>query len=191
MANLIEPTEITGASVYGVPQMSYSVDGVSGRDYIAALTAASFKQSVAIEQAVKGYAEVVRQRERKVEDLGNVTAALNAAYSTLKVKDQESDDKTDYLSELYKAYQTAVFKYGISMSYDKVDGTTMRLPRRQVMNAQNSVQYALDTEDNNLKQDMVSLQSLVSKRDNAFSTASKLVKKAGNAASSTISNMGG
>ena len=37
MANLIEATKIEGASVYGVAQMSYAVDGVSGQDYAAAL----------------------------------------------------------------------------------------------------------------------------------------------------------
>ena len=36
---------------------------------------------------------------------------------------------------------------------------------------------------------MVSLQSYLSKRDNAFSTAAKLVKKATNAAGSTIGNI--
>ena len=41
-----------------------------------------------------------------------------------------------------------------------------------------------------LKQDTVSLNSYFSKRDNAFSTASKLVKKALNAASSAIGNIG-
>jgi len=186
MANLIEPTEIAGASVYGVPQMSYSVDGVSGKDYIAALTAASFKQSVAIEKTVTGYAAVVRQRERKLDDLGEVMSILSTAYASLTTKDMESDDKTSGFSELQTARNTAA-KYGVTISL--TDGNKMT--RRNIMNAQNAVQYAIDTEDNDLKQDMVSLQSLISKRDNAFSTASKLVKKAGNAASSTISNLGG
>ena len=39
------------------------------------------------------------------------------------------------------------------------------------------------------QQDIVALQSFISKRDNAYSTAAKLVKKANNAASSTIRNI--
>ena len=58
------------------------------------------------------------------------------------------------------------------------------------MNAQNAVQYAIDKEDNELKQDTVSLNSYVSKRDNSFSTASKLVRKALDASGSTIGNIG-
>jgi hypothetical protein len=189
MANLIEATEIAGAKVYGVAQMSYSVDGVSGKDYMAALTAASFKHSVAIEKAVSGYAEVVRQRERKLEDLGGVIAALNQGYATLKIKDQEPSDKTDYTTMLYDAYFTAS-KYGVSISWSAFSGKTMQMRRDQVLKAQNNVQYAIDKEDNDLKQDMVTLQSLLTKRDNAFSTAAKLTKKAGNAASSIISSMG-
>ena len=47
----------------------------------------------------------------------------------------------------------------------------------------------MDTEDNNLQQDVVSLQGLVSKRDNAFSTAGRLVKKYDGSADAIIGNM--
>ena len=53
------------------------------------------------------------------------------------------------------------------------------------------MQYAIDKEDHDLKQDMVSLNSFISKRDNAFSAASKLVKKVADAAGNTIGNIGG
>lgn len=189
MADLIEPTRIPGAAVYGVEQYSYTVDGIAGKDYAAALSAASFKEAVAIEQALSAYSEVVRQRMRKVDDLGDVMAAFNMVYATLRVKDQESGDLTGYYSQLYDAYQTASGKYGISMSHSGTSGKTMRMSRRQLLNAQNAVQYAMDREDNDLKQDMVSLNSYISKRDNSFSTASKLVKKALDASASTIGSM--
>ena len=188
MANMIEQNPIAGASVYGVALMSYTVDGVSGKDYAAALAAASFKEAVAIEQALSGYAEVVRQRMRKLEDLGNAMAGLNYAYTTLKTKDTESGDKTDYSSQLYNAYVLAG-KYGVSIGWTGVKNDTMQATRRQILNAQNAVQYAIDKEDNDLKQDTVSLNSYVSKRDNSFSTASKIVKKALDASASTIGNI--
>ena len=190
MADLIEPTRIPGAAIYGVEQYSYAVDGVSGKDYAAALSAASFKEAVAIEKALSAYSEVVRQRMRKVDDLGDVMAAFNMIYATLRVKNQESGDLTGYSSQLYDAYQTAVGKYNISMSHSGSSGNTMRMSRRQLLNAQNAVQYAMDREDNDLKQDMVSLNSYISKRDNSFSTASKLVKKALDASASTIGSIG-
>ncbi|MBR2938865.1 MAG: hypothetical protein IKC15_03265 [Kiritimatiellae bacterium] len=60
-----------------------------------------------------------------------------------------------------------------------------------VQKALTEVQYQIDKEDNLLQQDMVSMQSFVSKRDNAFSTASKIIRKTNNAASATIANIGG
>ena len=100
MANMIEQNPIAGASVYGVEQYSYTVNGVAGKDYAAALSAASFKEAVAIEQALSAYSEVVRQRMRKLDDLGTVMAILNEAYATLKTKEQESGDTTANMPSL-------------------------------------------------------------------------------------------
>ena len=194
MADLIEPNRIPGAAVYGVEQYSYTVDGVSGKDYAAALSVASFKEAVSIEKALGAYSEVVRQRIRKIDDLGGVMAILNTAYATLKTKEQESGDTTANMPSLADAKATAA-KYGVSISITEIDlgGLGVKLcytTRRDLMNAQNAVQYAIDKEDNELKQDTVSLNSYVSKRDNSFSTASKLVRKALDAAGSTIGNIG-
>lgn len=185
MANMIEQNPIPGASVYGVAQMSYTVDGVSGRDYGAALAAASFKESVAIEKALSGYAEVVRQRTRKIEELGDVMSALNYAVGNLKVKETESSDEAWVPNSAW--VNSTALKYGITLVF-KENSANMR--RDSLYKGQNEVQYAIDREDNELKQDMVSLNSYISKRDNAFSTASKLVKKALDAANSTIGNIG-
>ena len=194
MANMIEQNPIAGASVYGVEQYSYTVDGVAGKDYAAALSAASFKEAVAIEQALSAYSEVVRQRMRKLDDLGTVMAILNEAYATLKTKEQESGDTTANIVSLATARDKAAL-YGVTINITDIAipelGIRMcYMTRRDLMNAQNAVQYAIDKEDNELKQDTVSLNSYVSKRDNSFSTASKLVRKALDASGSTIRNIG-
>ena len=194
MANMIEQNPIAGVSVYGVEQYSYTVDGVAGKDYAAALSAASFKEAVAIEKALSAYSEVVRQRMRKLDDLGTAMAILNTAYATLKTKEQESGDTTDNMVSLATARDKAAL-YGVTINITDytIQDLGIRMcytTRRNLMNAQNAVQYAIDKEDNELKQDTVSLNSYVSKRDNSFSTASKLVRKALDAASSTIGNIG-
>ena len=51
---------------------------------------------------------------------------------------------------------------------------------------QTDAQYELDKEDNFLQQDMVSLQSYFSKRDQALSMAASLVKKVNNTMTSGI-----
>jgi len=194
MANLIDTVEIAGAAVYGVRQVSYTVDGVAGKDYGAALTAAAFKESTAIEDTMNSYAAVVRPRMRKLEDLGTVMAGLNAGMATLKTKETESSDKTDKMAVLAEAHTLAA-KYGITVTcvaYEYSGGVYKAQMRRDdLYRAQNQVQYEMDKEDNDLKQDMVALNSLMSKRDNAFSAAARLIKKANDAASSTIGNIGG
>ena len=193
MANLIDTVEIAGAAVYGVRQVSYTVDGVAGKDYGAALTAAAFKESTAIEDTMNSYAAVVRPRMRKLEDLGTVMAGLNAGMATLKTKETESSDKTDKMAVLAEAHTLAA-KYGITVTcvaYEYSGGVYKAQMRRDdLYRAQNQVQYETDKEDNDLKQDMVALNSLMSKRDNAFSAAARLIKKANDAASSTIGNIG-
>ena len=194
MANMIDRNPISGASVYGVEQYSYTVDGVAGKDYAAALSAASFKEAVAIEQALSAYSEVVRQRMRKLDDLGTVMAILNEAYATLKTKEQESGDTTGNMVSLATARDKAAL-YGVTINITDIAIPELGIrmcytTRRDLMNAQNAVQYAIDKEDNELKQDTVSLNSYVSKRDNSFSTASKLVRKALDASGSTIGNIG-
>ena len=51
------------------------------------------------------------------------------------------------------------------------------------------IQYAIDVEDNNLQQDMVSMQSFMTKRDSAFSAAARIVSKSLNASASAIDNI--
>ena len=193
MSSLIATEEIPGGAVYGVRQMSYTVEGVAGKDYGAALAAAAFKESTAIEDTMNSYAAIVRQRTRKLEDLGTVMAGLNAGMATLKTKETESSDKTDKMAVLAEAHTLAA-KYGITVTcvaYEYSGGVYKAQMRRDdLYRAQNQVQYEMDKEDNDLKQDMVALNSLMSKRDNAFSAAARLIKKANDAASNTIGNIG-
>ena len=181
---LIEANVIPGASVYGVPQMSYSVASAAGKDYSAALTAATLRESAAIEASAASYSAVVKERARKVDELGQVMAYLAEAFANLKVKDTTSNDTATVNNGAW-VNGTALI-YGITLIFQE---NTANMTRKNIMKGQNEVQYAIDTEDNNLQQDMVALQGLLSKRDNAFSSASRIVRKADDAASSVIHNI--
>ena len=129
--------------------------------------------------------EVVRQRQRKVDDLGAVLAVIAKALASMDPKTPESTDKSAADDELKTAASQAA-AYGLSLPL--TDGN--KITRGNAMKAQNDIQYALDVENNQLQQDTVSLQSLLTKRDNSFSNASKIVQKALNASASAISNIG-
>ena len=181
---LIEANVIPGASVYGVPQMAYTVDGAAGKDYAAALTAATLRESAAIEASAASYSAVVKERARKVDELGQVMAYLAEAFANLKVKDTTSNDTATVNNGAW--VNGTALKYGITLVFK---ANTADMTRANLMKGQNEIQYAMDVENNNLQQDMVSLQGLISKRDNAFSAAARIVRKANDAASSTIGNI--
>ncbi len=180
---LIETTVIPGASVYGVQQVSYTVAGAAGKDYSAALIAATLKESAAIEASASSYSAVVQERAHKIDELGRVLAELNKSLAKLKSSGQSTD--TAGVDNGAWVNGTAS-KYGVTLIFQE---NTADMTRANIMKGQNEIQYVIDTEDNNLQQDMVALQGLVSKRDNAFSSASRIVRKADDAASSVIHNI--
>ena len=184
MGNLITPDEIAGSSVYGVRQVQYTVDGVSGRDFIDALTVASFRQAVSIEETTSAYAKVVNLRQAKIDELSQALAYIAKASASFSNKAKSTDTATIERSEWVKSVAN---KYGVSLTWES-GGSKMTCGN--IWKAQTNFEYAMDKEDNYLQQDMVTLQSYLTKRDNAYSNASKLVRKGNDAASSTISNVG-
>jgi hypothetical protein len=184
MSNLIQAHEIPGGAVYGVAQKDYTVDGVAGQDYTSALTVAAYKEATAIESTTAAYAAIIRQRRKKVEDLAEILAILAKAVAKLPVKDQSQNDSVT-IDNAHWVNVTAS-KYGITLVFNE---NTDKMTRGNLQTGQNDVQYALDVENNDLQQDMVAVQSAISKRDNAFSTAAKVVKKSLAASSNTISNI--
>ena len=184
MGYLIVENTLEDNTVYGVRQVQYTVDGVSGKDFTDAVTIAALKQATAIESACSGYSEVVKARQRKIDDLSDVLAYLAKANAQLPSKDKKSTDTVtvDHASWI----KSTCSYYDISFTWDG-----NKMSRGDLQKAQTEVQYQIDKEDNNLQQDMVTLESYISKRDNAYSNASKVVKKTLNAAASTIGNMGG
>ena len=183
MGDLIRADVISDNTVYGVRQMQYTVDGVSGKDFADAVTIAAFRQSTAIEATAGSYSEVVRARQKKVSDLGDVLAYIAEATAKLPVKNGKSTDKVTVNNASW--VRNTCSSYGITFSWDGD-----KMSRADIQKAQTEVQYQMDKEDNNLQQDIVSLQSYISKRDNAFSTAARVVRKSLNASESTIGNIG-
>ena len=148
-----------------------------------AVAIAAFKQATAIETATSAYTDVVRARQQKIDELGavlsNIARAMGEVHKKTKSSDKISIPNANYV-------KTIAARYGVSLTW--TDGDKMTLGNLQ--KAQTNVQYAIDREDNDIQQDIVTLQSYISERDNAYSNAAKIVKKTNQAASSTIGNIG-
>jgi len=183
MGGMIQPEALTDNSVYGVRQMQYAINGSSGKNFIDAVTIAAFKQAASIEDTTSAYVQVVKARQRKIDELGEALSYIAKAVGKIDKKTKTTDkitiDNSDYV-------KTVANRYGVSLSWS--DGNKMK--RGDLQKAQTNLQYAIDREDNDIQQDIVTMQSFISKRDNAYSNAAKLVSKANHAASSTINNIG-
>lgn len=185
MANLITADTIAGGSVYGVQQMQYVVGGAAGKNFVDAVTLASFRQAVSIEGTTEAYAAVVRARQKKIDELGEALAYIAKAVGRLDNKNAKSGDKVTVDNSTF--VKDVAARYGVSLSWESGGA---QMTRGSIQKAQTNFQYAIDREDNDIQQDIVTLQSFITKRDNAYSNASKVVKKANQAASSTIGNIG-
>ena len=188
---LVESVPIEGLSVYGVRQRNYTVDGVKGCDYVKAASVAMFQEANAIEAETSAYAAVLEARQKKLDELGWALSVIVKAVASMKTKKQKSTDLSAADDNLKKASQ-------ILDKYRRESNSDLKLPvngdnkvqRGDATSAQSALQYEIDYETNDMQQDMVTMQSLVSKRDNAFSTAASLVQKINSTASTLIGNIG-
>lgn len=183
----IQTRTIQGASVYGVEQVSYTVDGVSGQDYSAVIAAAGLRQAAAVEADMTAMAAVVRTRQRKLSDLNTVLAVLTKALATMPAEDAKTTDKSDADNALRDAAETAR-TYGIAIRLAGDNGN--QIQRDSGMLAQSNVKNAMDLESNSLQQDSVTLQNLVSKRDSTYQTVNSIVKRALNASATAVRGLG-
>ena len=183
MGELIVTEPLTGNSVYGVRQVQYTVDGRLGKSFADAVAIAAFKQAAAIEDSTSSYTSVVKARQKKIDELGEVLSNIARAMGEINKKTKSGDKFTIPNAGTVRAIAA---KYGVDMTW--TDGNKMTLGNLQ--KAQTNVQYAINREDNDIQQDIVTLQSYISKRDNAYSNAAKIIKKTNQAATSTIGNIG-
>jgi hypothetical protein len=138
--------------------------------------------------ATSALADVVRARERKLTEIGEALAYVAAAAANFTSK-SKTDDSTS--SAGLATAKDILSRYNIDTSHILVMnlvgiGRVGSIQNQYVGKLQTDTQYALDKEDNYLQQDMVSLQSYFSKRDQALSMAASLVKKVNNTMSSGI-----
>lgn len=194
MTTLIETNKIDGLSIYGVQMMDYSMDGVSGKDFGTVTALACFVYTDAIEMEATAYADILRARQKKLNDLGAALAIIARVIGSFDNDSPESDDTVtddDLLvaKELLDPYSVTLNVKILDLS--GLGGNRIIFIRRDdAENGRANVEYALDVEDNDMQQDMIAMQGLIGKRDNSFNTAAKIIKKVGNTGDSMLNTIG-
>ena len=166
-------TRDLGFSILGTPQVDYTVDGKTGYTYAEVVALAGLQRATAVEAAVPAYTAEVRARQRKAEDLGTALANISATYANFESGSKTSD--TQGVVGGTAAYDLLA-KYSVGLGYFESDHQTIKYENIQKL--QTEIQYALDVTNNDLQQDTASLQGFVSKRDNAYQMANKLMQRA-------------
>lgn len=189
MAGLVVETDVNrvnGDRVYGCAIPEYSVEGVGKVDFMEAMALGALTQSFAVEKTATAVSAVVKKRQHKVTEIGEALASLAEAVASMPSgsdtgkKSKIEDWKLPEANRILK-------KYGIKeMPLDENGQITYE----DAYPKQTDVQLALDTENNDLQQNLNTLQSMVTKRDNAFAVASKVVAKVVSTAKDTILAIG-
>lgn len=174
--------KISGLTVYGVQQVAYTVDGKSGVDYGSALAAATLQSAGALEKEGVSFSAMVRLRARKLEELGEALSIISKAIASLSKSGKltHSDPNLKKADEILRKYDIGSLDLN-----EKWQAT-----RDSIMMRKNDLQYRIDLEDNTIQQDMMSLQSLVKKRDTSFSAAKRLLDKINTTSDTVIANVG-
>lgn len=183
--------------VFGQVQYDFSLSGRSGLSLGELMVGVANQRAVAVDREIAAINKEVKQRSRKLEVLGQAlgyVAAIVAELSQTKdVKiDTEYKDTHQWLAKIEKL----VAPY--DLTYEEENKGTLpvsslwsgKFTYGNAQKLQSVLQLALDKENNALKRTTNTIQSFVTKRDNAYELIAKLRKKIDKTAGSTISSLG-
>ena len=201
MATATEPliaVEPAGVFVYGVAQNAYSVreDGTSkSTTYDMAIATASLQRSFSIESAMSAASAIVRVRQEKMTAMTDLLALMMQGRAGLPPTNGVPGDKVVVAGLKAKA-ELLKTKYGVDIYNWGEGGHTPssvdnEITRENLEGGLVVLQSAIDENDNQLQQDMLTLQNWVSKRDESFRSASKALKTVLGTGSAIINNIGG
>ena len=197
MANLIQTTAISGFKVYGQQMVDYTVQGTAHQDFDKAVAVAAFAEAFAIESEAAAFSNVLRMRQGKLNELGECLAQVCKIIAEFDPDEPESDDEVTTEDQSFNQLRDRLAKYGISLNVVENSisllGHTISwysITRESAEKCRANTEYEMDKEDNDLQQDMVTMQGLISKRDQSFSTAAKVIKKFDSTGESIIRSIG-
>ena len=122
----------------------------------------------------------ITNRNKTLEDLGNVLADLTKLQAQFD-NDSKGDTRKGSLQPSSKTILLSVFG---SLNWDN-----LQMTKAEVEEWLQKVKSKIDALNNEAQKDMTRLESLVNRRDEAFSTASDLMGKIGDTRSNAIRNM--
>lgn len=180
----IEPMDLV---VYGQVQNAYVEvsDPATRLGYPEAVVKSALRRAVSVEIEEEPMVTAARQRQRKLERLGEALADVSSAFGQCQVDANKAGESYLTYDKTYSIGSAATIlpEYGVSCSAMMNGADLSKL--------QQSVKLELDKENSSLQQTTSSLQSFMSKCNSAYSTIGTLQRKMDGTASRTLSAMQG
>ena len=176
---VIVPEKVSLSQSWGVQFGDFYLDG-KHTDFQDLMVAISQNRATTVEGEVKPLSTKITNRNKTLEDLGNVLADLTKLQAQFD-SDADGGDRKGSLQQTSKDILIAVF--------GSLDWDNLKMTKYEVEEWLQKVKSKIDALNNEAQKDMTRLQSLVDRRDEAFSTASDLMSKIGDTRSNLIRNL--
>ena len=167
------------SQTWGAEFGDYSL-GSEHIDFQDIMIAISERRATSVEREVTPLATRIQNRNKTLEDLGNVLADLTKLQAQFD-SDSKGDARKGSLQPSSKTILLSVFG---SLNWDN-----LQMTKAEVEEWLQKVKSKIDALNNEAQKDMTRLESLVNRRDEAFSTASDLMSKISDTRSNAIRNM--
>lgn len=177
--SVIAPENVRLSQSWGVQFGDFYLDG-KHTDFQDLMIAISQNRATAVEGEVKPLSTKITNRNKTLEDLGNVLADLTKLQAQFD-NDSKGDTRKGSLQRSSQIILENVFG---TLNFSRLDMT-----KAEVEEWLQKVKSKIDALNNEAQKDMTRLESLVNRRDEAFSTASDLMSKIGDTRSNAIRNM--
>ena len=177
--SVISPENVALSQSWGVQFGDFFLDG-KHLDFQDVLIAIAERRATSVEGEVAPLSTKIQARNKVLEDLGNVLADLTKLQAQFS-SDAKGSDRSGTLQQTSKDILIAVF--------GTLDWSDLKMTKYEVEEWLQKVKSKIDALNNEAQKDMTRLESLVNRRDEAFSTASDLMSKVGDTRSNLIRNL--
>ena len=175
----ISTNNIALSQTWGASFGDYKLNG-SPVDFQDIMIKISENRATAVEGEVKPLSTRITNRNETLEKLGNVLADLTKLQAQFD-SDADGGDRKGSLQQTSKDILIAVF--------GSLDWDNLKMTKYEVEEWLQKVKSKIDALNNEAQKDMTRLQSLVDRRDEAFSTASTLMSSISDTRGNLIRNM--
>ena len=176
---VIASNEVKLSMNWGVNGVDYAYNSLPC-DFQDLLVAISLNRATSVEGEVEPLATRITNRNKTLDDLGNVLSDLTRLQAMF---DSEAEGSARKGTLKKTSYDILVEVFG------KLDFDNLKMTKYEVEEWLQKVKSKIDGLNNQSEKDMSRLESLVDRRDEAFSTASNLMSEVSDTRSNLIGNL--